>query len=1153
MKNLRIIFSFAVLAMLAGACLPDVELPLQPKENYLTATIAAGPATRTTLAPETDGASKVLWSENDQIGVFVDGEPNAFLYQLTSGAGTGRAVFSGYGTGANYIAVYPYTFVTGLGTESVSLTLPAEQIWRSGTASIDSAPMVAVSNTSELSFRNVCSLLKISMTGHHNVTSLVFRPNDKNIKVAGQATVSLSNTDEPVLTVSGQGCDSLVLNTGGVMLNDEMPTDFYLALPARTYNGGFTVRVNTSTGYMDKTLSSDFTMERARKHEAKPFAVKLDVGVEPSAFLEGQGTEKEPFLIASLGDLLLMQGAVNADETIGESKVKATQAYYCLTVDIDLNPLCGKQIQKSWEPIGNSEHPFAGHFDGNCHTIRNLYIHEENKDYVGLFGKAVHGTDIHDLTVEGDVYGRRYVALVAGQADGYYVNDVFFTRCVSRGRVEATGNYAAGIAGTDAGAVDCINEADVFGNYGIGGILGTCWLVSGCVNYGNITGLEYNDYAGGITGYLIGTYMTDCWNEGTVKGKRYVGGVCGYVRQRSLLYNCFNKGSVSGERFVGGVCGCCSNNSDGAIMDNCFNVGEVRFSETANDPQFIGAVAGYNGAYWDYDYENGYANSMIRNCYWLYDEGKNLGMQTGIGEGNGDQENNYPLTDDQMRTSLLGLLNERAYYLNQTTKLGLHGWAYDAGDVAPHLTDLEVQNPGSDNAVFRLSENAFSFLVNGGSFTVSVTSSLDYSVGTLPDWITAGSVQTQPMTPHTHRHTFTVAKNDAGVQRQADIVFTNSEGSTLIVKVSQAEPYLRVSLTELSFADSRSSKRIAIESSLDWVTVCGSDPGWFSLSPKKGSGDGGVSVVVEDNPHSTARAGSFVIAASDGSVEYVINVVQSGNQGGEVGNWEELPFYHQSVAMRFTATWCGWCPYMSQSIARAQELYPNKILHLALHGADSDLIFSPTGTLMSQYRTNAFPTGIVDGRIRVANDTDTDAAAACFIAASKETEETYGTVSGMAIRSVSSGRTVEIDIDAYFKVAGDYKITVLLLEDGIVWPQASGGDEYVHNAVARVTATNIQGDPFKINADLSTSSFHYSVTVPAGQKIENMRVLAYIQKTFDAAPRIQSGDYGDYYIDNCATVPVGEMLKLALVGGGSGGSGGGSGGGEEIIPGDEIK
>ena len=67
-----------------------------------------------------------------------------------------------------------------------------------------------------------------------------------------------------------------------------------------------------------------------------------------------------------------------------------------------------------------------------------------------------------------------------------------------------------------------------------------------------------------------------------------------------------------------------------------------------------------------------------------------------------------------------------------------------------------------------------------------------------------------------------------------------------------------------------------------------------------------------------------------------------------------------------------------------------------------------------------------------------------------------------------------------------------------------------------------------------------------------MRVLVYIQKAFGSAPRIQSDNYGDYYVDNCAVVKLGEDLPLVLEGGG-GGSGGGEGGGnEDIIPGSEI-
>ena len=67
-----------------------------------------------------------------------------------------------------------------------------------------------------------------------------------------------------------------------------------------------------------------------------------------------------------------------------------------------------------------------------------------------------------------------------------------------------------------------------------------------------------------------------------------------------------------------------------------------------------------------------------------------------------------------------------------------------------------------------------------------------------------------------------------------------------------------------------------------------------------------------------------------------------------------------------------------------------------------------------------------------------------------------------------------------------------------------------------------------------------------------MRVFAYIQRTFGSFPRRQNGNFGDYFIDNCATAPVGDLLKVALEGGTGGGEGNGDGN-EGVTPGGEIK
>lgn len=102
--------------------------------------------------------------------------------------------------------------------------------------------------------------------------------------------------------------------------------------------------------------------------------------------------------------------------------VASTNYYYnnkvvMLTADIDLNG-------RTWTPVGNTDVPFAGTFDGNGHTIKNFVISEENMTnvakhdavaffgWVGIQGGAtgyVKNVTIDNATVSGH---RRVAALV---------------------------------------------------------------------------------------------------------------------------------------------------------------------------------------------------------------------------------------------------------------------------------------------------------------------------------------------------------------------------------------------------------------------------------------------------------------------------------------------------------------------------------------------------------------------------------------------------------------------------------------------------------------------------------------------------------------------------------------------------------------------
>ena len=1166
MEKLRIIFGLAALSILACACVNEVELPVPEQESRLTAVIEGSPETRTTLSPESYGVSKVLWSEGDCIGVFIDGSETANPFALVEGAGTGNAVFSGYGSGSEYLAIYPYSMISRIEGRNVSVTLPYEQDYAGETFQSGSYPMAAVSDSPDLRFRNLCSVLKVSMTGRHVVTRLVFRSNDSGVKVTGPATVSLADPSNPVLTMSGDGCDSLVVNTGEVVVGDSQK-DFFMVLPAQKYKGGFTVRVYTTEGYMDKVLSSDFTMERARKHDAKPFAIKLDVGVDPSEALAGHGTEDDPFLIGSASDLLLMRESINAGaliKTLTGDEIEAFSASYLMTADIDMSQLCGKG-GKNWVPIGSPSFsggtPFSGTFDGGGHEISNLYINNY-LTYQGLFG-SINGT-VRNLTVSGEISCIGSSGLLAGSA--YSPSKV--ENCVSKGSVTGWDDMGGLVGLAYDEMTYCRNEAEIQGNLFVGGIAGLCYFtdkIIHCTNAGNVTGRES---VGGISGYFNTSYALDCTNYGDVEGSERVGGIGGSFRQGGSALNCANYGEVKGDECVGGIGGLLSSQysiyTNATTIANCINLGTVVF----NGGAFGGFLAGYIGLFEGEvpEPDEPADNAWVMNSYWL--QGCGRGVTSAAGGGPGIAKDDLALTDAQFKGAaydgalytdlegnsfdlLIDALNAGAVYWGRKLNKSLSGWEDLSAGSYPVQTDLAAQMPGDSKQVFEADRNVFEFNVCAGEFQVTVTSSHDYSLTGLPDWIAQTSVESLPNKPHTKVHTFAVKANDTGKLRKCTFDFVNSEGKTLRIRVSQKEPYLSVSETELSFFSAGGSKTIVVTSSMEWKTAVGEQNDWYSVTPEDGYGDGSVILTVRENTGSAARGGFITIASKDGSVSYKVSFVQSGLSGEENDDWKELPFYHQSLIMRFTATWCTWCPFMGAAISRAQELYPGKIQHLALHGSGSDLEFGPTSNLFNFYQASGYPSGVVDGRAGVDNNTDLEPAAANFVRLCKETEETYGTTTGIAIRSTAAGQKVSVDVTGYFKEAGEYMITVLLVEDGIVNYQENGGKDYVHNGVARVSATNIRGEGFTVAKALSKRDFHYDVNVPMVCKPENMRVLAYIHRPFGTMPRKQTGNFGDFFIDNCASAQVGDVLKVALVGE-TGGDGEGEGN-EGVTPGGEIK
>lgn len=220
--------------------------------------------------------------------------------------------------------------------------------------------------------------------------------------------------------------------------------------------------------------------------------------------------------------------------------------------DISLASIDGSSGSCTWTAIGPSlQKPFSGTFDGQGHTIFAMEAYNTGS-YAALFGCCVDAR-IEDLTVCGSAAGEARASYAAGlvsYAKGCEIEDISVYVDVT-----ATGTHAGGVAAyiCDGTAMQgCFSHGSVSGKSGVGGIVGLCYsasdTITGCANFGAVTGSGTGAYGtGGIAGRLAGV-MTKCANYGAVGGAdRYTGGLAGYTtaRNKTTILASKNEAAVS--------------------------------------------------------------------------------------------------------------------------------------------------------------------------------------------------------------------------------------------------------------------------------------------------------------------------------------------------------------------------------------------------------------------------------------------------------------------------------------------------------------------------------------------------------------------------------------------------------------------------------
>lgn len=461
------------------------------------------------------------------------------------------------------------------------------------------------------------------------------------------------------------------------------------------------------------------------------------------------------------------------------------------------------------------------------------------------------------------------------------------------------------------------------------------------------------------------------------------------------------------------------------------------------------------------------------------------------------------------------------------------------GTCIPFTIEQAGCEPKPEDPVFELSAQSVVADAEGGMAEVTVISNVEYKYEVTVDWIK--EVTTKAADEYVH--TFEVLPNGSVEERSTVISFCGNDNCLpfrITQKGQSSDSWLEVDVKSISVEASgtESPLKVNVTSNVQWSVATDAD--WCDVSPTSGENDGSFEVSISESTSSSPRMAKITVSSSDEVASREISVIQAPvSSGTDDDSWINEEFVHRSLMMRFTADWCGYCPIMAEAVHMAQDAYPDKIESLSVHGDGSGLASKASEALVRHYGIEGFPTGLVDGRTQIQNN-EPSLTAEMIINAVNETEAKYKTLTGAGWTSSVNGSQIVLNLSLYMKKSGFYKVTALLVEDGIIGYQADytngPSENYEHSGVIRSAFTEATGDEFTQLEEGQKKDFNYSVNIPYGCNKDNLKIVVYVQKR----------ENGSFYVDNAASAAVGATKMLAVK------SGNWGSGNEGIAPGDDI-
>lgn len=252
---------------------------------------------------------------------------------------------------------------------------------------------------------------------------------------------------------------------------------------------------------------------------------------------------------------------------------------------------------------------------------------------------------------------------------------------------------------------------------------------------------------------------------------------------------------------------------------------------------------------------------------------------------------------------------------------------------------------------------------------------------------------------------------------------------------------------------------------------------------------------------SSAKPGAYQFAAVyDSRTSAAVTVtVQSGIDVKDV-------YFRHVLVLKFTGTWCTYCPNMTSALETVEKAYPQRMIIMSMHSGDSYQV-PEEPALSNAFKVTGLPTSVFDYR------ESSSYSVALLKAKVKRSLEEFPAACGVALESRTEGRKIKVDANVRFLQAGDYKICCAVTEDDIYAAGTSGSRDGYYHHVTRLFATSATGEDLGARAAGEEYSQSFEIEADDAWVMDKCHVVVYILNK-------QPGENTVYYVNNAATCPV---------------------------------